>query len=229
MSTGVTPPEVLNSLTHSPTSYRLGRRTAPPSPLFGSAQQEAKFLSPSPTMTCSTAYCISAIETRDAPGERCSLGSLALVGLMTTSSPCATAHWPIHSPGKNTFLKFMLVRLISARQVVLLCKNSDVYLFYHGQVYHRLGEPGFNNLPECQSRSYYPIWTLIHAEPIQEPPVWGSSNIWPIQTSSPNPLRWDGWSRRYGAAVLGMPLWDMEELMEGYVFSFSSINLGCVV
>lgn len=37
--------------------------------------------------------------------------------------------------GKTTFLKFVLARLISAGQVVLLCDNTEVYLFYHGQVY----------------------------------------------------------------------------------------------
>ena len=127
------------------------------------------------------------------------------------------------------FLKFTLEWLISAFQVVLLCDNSDVHLFYRGQVYYRSGESGFKNLPKRQPASYYPIWTLIDVQEIQEPPVWGSFNIWPIQASSPNPLRWDRWSRRNGAAVLGMPLWDMEELMEGYVFGVSSINPGRVV
>lgn len=50
--------------------------------------------------------------------------------------------------GKATFLKFMLVQLISADQVVVLFDNSRIYLFYHGiPVYFRPTTTGLRYLP----------------------------------------------------------------------------------
>jgi hypothetical protein len=45
------------------------------------------------------------------------------------------------------FLNFMLARLLSARQVVLLCDVNRIRLFYRGQVYSRLTVLGLENLP----------------------------------------------------------------------------------
>jgi hypothetical protein len=56
--------------------------------------------------------------------------------------------------------------------------------------------------------------------------------IWLIQASSPKPVQWRVWAKQRKAALLGMPLWNMGELMEGYVFGLFSlylINLGYVV
>jgi len=52
--------------------------------------------------------------------------------------------------GKTMFLKFMLARLISARQVVLLYITSKVFLFYHDKVYSRPTRDGFRGLPVHQ-------------------------------------------------------------------------------
>ena len=113
----------------------------------------------------------------------------------------------------------MLARLISARQVVLLCDNLDVYLFYCGQVYHRSGESSFMDLPTPEDLPGHFIWALIDVDyQDRGPPCVGSRNIWPIQTSSPNPVRWKHWSKQAQAAMLGMDLWSVEELMEGYDF-----------
>jgi len=123
------------------------------------------------------------------------------------------------------FLKFMLARLISDRQVVLLCDINTVLLFYHGKVYSRPTQRGFGDLPEHQEAPYCPIWALIDMDCLEEgPPITGSDNIWPIQASSPNPIRWKSWRKQTGAALLGMPLWKMNELMEGYVFSVFSLS-----
>ena len=77
--------------------------------------------------------------------------------------PCATTHQHI-SPGKTTFLKFMFMQLISARQVILLCDSTDVRLFYCGQVYPWLMMFGFRNLPKHQGALYFPIWALIDVD-----------------------------------------------------------------
>ena len=148
-----------------------------------------------------------------------------------TRSPLHTmTYWSIRSPGKTTFLMFMLARLISAHQVVLLCDNSELHLFYRGQVYYQSTE-SYITLPQ----SPYPIWSLIDVD-FQDrgPPcdITGNLDVWPIQTSSPKPVRWQCWSKQIDAAILGMPLWTMEELIEGYVFSLfplSAIDPGHVV
>jgi len=143
---------------------------------------------------------------------------------MARSSPRATTHWRIRSPGKTTFLNFMLARLVSARQVVLICDNHKIHLFFYGQVYSRSAGSGLEDLPKRLPKQYFPIWALIDADlQKQGTPFSRRSNIWPIQASFPNPVQWETWSKQYGAAMLGMPLWNVEELMEGYVFSLFSL------
>ena len=102
--------------------------------------------------------------------------------------------------------------------VVLLHSISEVYLFYRGQVYSRLEVSGLRNLPERMETRYYPLRLLIDADTRgQEPIIPGRSELWPIQACSPKHLQWKQWKKQFGAAEWGMPLWDMEELMEGYV------------
>ena len=108
-----------------------------------------------------------------------------------------------------------------------LCDNSELYLFYCGQVYFNLMESRIT-LP--RSRFGYPIWTLIDVDfQDREPPyaITGRKHVWPIQTSSPNPARWKHWSERNEAAILGMPLWSMEELVKGYVFNLFPLPVTC--
>ena len=139
----------------------------------------------------------------------------------------------VRSPGKTTFLNFMLAQLISPRQVVVLCDNFKAYLFYSGQVYSRSMALDLEALPNHPQIDYFPIWALIDADlRSHELPFTYELNIWPIQASSPNTTRWKAWSKQFGAAVLGLPLWNMGELMKGCVFgvfSLSSIDPGHVV
>jgi hypothetical protein len=119
----------------------------------------------------------------------------------------------------------MLARLISARQVVLAYDGTGLRLFYQGQVYSRPAAYDFDNLPQGSDTEYCPIWMLIDVDNRnQEPPIPVGLMVWPIQASSPNPARWKAWRKQYNAALLGMPLWDLEELMEGYVFSLFSLS-----
>ena len=144
---------------------------------------------------------------------------------MTRSPPCATTHWCIHSPGKTTFLKFMLARLIQAGQVVLLCDASRTHLFYKGQAYSRSTVPNFDNFPIHLKMPYYPVWALTYVgHGNTESPISATRSIWPVQTPPLNPTRWKSWRRQNGAALLGMPIWDMKELMKGYVFSLFSLS-----
>ena len=152
------------------------------------------------------------------PKEWLSLGSPALVG-MTRSPSHATTHRRIYTPGKTTFLFFVLARLFSARQVALLSEATHAYLFYRGKVYTRPAKFGFWDLPKNPKSRYCPILTPIDADYGDRGPNLGrNANVWPIQASSPNPARWKQWVKQNGAAILGMPLWTAEELMAGCVF-----------
>ena len=96
----------------------------------------------------------------------------------------------------------MLAPLISARQFLLLCQNYVVYLYYCGHVYTRLMVFGFGDHPECQHVLYYPIWAVVDVDYQDHgPSISSDSNIWPIQTFSPNPSRWRSWRKQNGAAL----------------------------
>lgn len=107
----------------------------------------------------------------------------------------------------------MLVRLITARQVVLLCGGDQVFLFYHGEVYRRSMPFGLSYLPRHREGRSWPIWTLIDMEKGSSP-TGNSSNIWPVQVTSPNFCNWKGWFKQWDGTMLGMPKWNVEELME---------------
>ena len=159
------------------------------------------------------------------PQGRSSLDSLAPVSRYDQMpAPCNSSPAIVPPPpGKTTFLGFMLVRLISARQVVLFCNGNTTYLFYCGNVYSRPIDSGFRNLPGHPN--LHPIWALINVDyKDRGPPISGGTNVWPIQASSPNPVRWNLWLRRNGGALLGFPKWSVKELAEGYVLSLSPLS-----
>ena len=149
---------------------------------------------------------------------------------MTRSPARVVSQCRIRCPGKTTFLKFTLTRLISERQVIVLCDNSEIYLFYQGKVYFRPETSGFEGLPEHQQTRYCPIWALIDVDyKGRESSITRRVNIWPIQASPSNPILWKAWLKQQEGALLGLPPWNMEDLMEGYVFSlisFSAVDPG---
>ena len=141
---------------------------------------------------------------------------------VTRSPPCAVPHRPTCSPGKTTFLKFMLARLISAHQVVLLCDDPETHLFYHGKVYSRSISFGFKDLPRRRVMGYCPIWALIDVgSSAWEPPIVEAMVVWPIQASS-NPGQWRWWNKQYRTALLGMPRWNTKELVGGCAINLFS-------
>ena len=118
----------------------------------------------------------------------------------------------------------MLVRLISAHQVVIFCDGNYSYLFYGGKVYLQSMKPEvFCDIPI--HRKHYPVWASIDMDHTgKAPPISNETNIWPIQASSLEPALWKRWSKRYRATRLGMPRWSVEDLSKGYIFNFSSLS-----
>jgi len=116
----------------------------------------------------------------------------------------------------------MLVRLISARQVVVLYQSGQLTLFYSGQVYIRPTSKGFDYVPLPRGENKHPVWALINCDSgTCEPTLYKSDQVWPIQASTPDPIRWRTWSKHFNAAKWGLPLWTIDELVFGYVFRFS--------
>ena len=64
------------------------------------------------------------------------------------------------------------------------------------------------------------MWALIGEKFVNDgPAILPRYNVWPVQAVPPLPNQYESWRRKTGAALLGMPLWNMRELMAGYVFS----------
>jgi len=130
------------------------------------------------------------------------------------------SHRSIRSSGKSSFLKFLLAWLLSDGQVVLLCNNDQSYLFYRDKVYNRKTSLGFLHLPVHIMAPNRTIWTVIDVDYLNGgPPIRSDPIAWPIQASSPVPIRWKSWHKQLKAALWGMPLWSLEELIEGYALS----------
>ena len=144
---------------------------------------------------------------------------------LTGSSPHTTTHWQIHSLGKTVFSEYLLAQLISTGEVVLFCNSVRILLFFCGKLYRRLTISGFECLPKPPLGTKHSIWTLIDLGDPKGPPVTASQDIWPVQTSSPNPIRWVNWVKEYNAPMLGMGLWSIEELKQGFVLAYSPLLL----
>ena len=154
------------------------------------------------------------------------IGQPGIGASLTGLLPRASTHQCIPSPGKTTFLIYLLARLLSLDQPSLVCDNQLGYLFYQGLVYSRPAYDAFFNLPYRQpdlpgSEEYFPVWAMIDNDTAKtEPPISPRLNLWAIQASSPQPYRYQSWKKQNGAAGLGLPPWDEDELVDGCVFGF---------
>ena len=152
--------------------------------------------------------------------ELCSLGSPALVRFHDCIHIQPGVSRRIRSPGKSNFLKFMLAWLLSKQQVVILCNNALQYLFYRDKVYSRPTALGFVHLPYHPGHPRRSVWGLIDIDfDDRGPPINSDLTIWPIQATSPKSIRWKSWRKQLDGAMWGMPLWSLEELIEGYASS----------
>ena len=119
----------------------------------------------------------------------------------------------------------MLTRLIPADQVVLVCGTQDIHIFYDGKVYHW---PNLISFEDLQEEQRWPIWALIDWDLKVVPPL-KKEGTWPIQVSSPDSSRWRGWRKQHKSYLLGMDLWNMDELVSFASFSFSPQTLPVLV
>jgi len=118
----------------------------------------------------------------------------------------------------------MLAHLLSAKEVVLLYDPYQILLFFRGKVYQRPAKSGLSFLPMPPIGFYYPIWMMVHVIGLQVPSIPESLRFWLVQTSSLNPIQWSSWVKHNQAGLFGMSLWDMLELIAGYILACSSLS-----
>ncbi|KAI0764791.1 hypothetical protein C8Q74DRAFT_1284000, partial [Fomes fomentarius] len=121
--------------------------------------------------------------------------------------------------GKTMFLKYMLARLLSEKQVVVFYTPQRIYLFYQNYVYHRPEtSEAIIDLP-YHTQSTFSLWMLVDMDPeVREPHVDDVPSVWPVLASPPNSRRWKCWAKQMDGVLWGLDLWTKEELMYGLRF-----------
>ena len=128
--------------------------------------------------------------------------------------------------GKTVLLVYLLVYFLQHGQVVLYSPHATLsILFYHDGVY--MAAPGYahNFLPKPKPGSRAFIWSLFEAE-VGESMAFAhrSGVLFPIQAPSPNP-KYYSWRNYRRPPITALPLWDREELKQGYVSSIPSWSI----
>ena len=109
--------------------------------------------------------------------------------------------------GKTLFLYYLLIWLLEWKQVVL---------FYHDQVYYRVrGIDVLLPQPISNSSNVF-IWSLFDIRKPNEPEMFFVTYpCLPVQTASPNPIRYKIWNKEQMPLRTGLPLWTRDELAQG--------------
>ncbi|KAL5482842.1 hypothetical protein ACEPAI_9437 [Sanghuangporus weigelae] len=121
--------------------------------------------------------------------------------------------------GKTTWLWFMLIYLLTLKKNVALHTGGDTHLFYHDHVYIASSGTKVTWPPSTAVRDR--IWCLIDSdEHVGPPPIYltwkDEERIFPVHAASPNPARYYEWFKQRGGVIIGMPLWNEEEIIEGF-------------
>lgn len=124
--------------------------------------------------------------------------------------------------GKTLFLYYLLVRLLQRKQVVLFSLNGErLYLFFHNEVYTvsvmTLTQAIDVSLPiPISYSSKVFIWSLFDIRQPREPESFlVTYPCLPVQTASPNPIRYKIWNKEHSPLLTGLPLWTRDELAQG--------------
>ena len=135
--------------------------------------------------------------------------------------------------GKTLLLIDLLRRLLQRRQVVLFTVNGDsLYLFYHGNVYTTamamlITIPESFRLPKPKLRtSKVFMWSLFDIQEQQEPAAFLTNPpCLPVQTASPDQIRFKTWRKESEPLCIGLPLWTRDELAKGYVLPMYHVSI----
>ena len=119
--------------------------------------------------------------------------------------------------GKALFLYYLLVRLLQRKQVVLFSPTGErLYLFYHIKVYTVDMKPDVSLPNPISNSSDVFIWSLFDIREPKEP--WSfliEYPCLPVQTASPDPIRYKIWDKERMPLLTGLSLWTRDELAQG--------------
>ena len=123
--------------------------------------------------------------------------------------------------GKTLFNFYLLVRLLQRNQVVLFSLDGNLLrLFYFGKVYQAFAPDVEDKLPTPKSSSGVRvfIWSLFDIAKKDEPMRYlYNLPCCPVQTASPDPIRYKTWRKERRPLTVGLPVWTRAELAQGYV------------
>lgn len=115
------------------------------------------------------------------------------------------------------WLFYALARLIQMKtEVIMFTFEGDVYLFL-GEAVFIAGQDRPLILPEEVTGKL--IISLIDTDAtiMQPPNLATASRVFPVHATSPNPDRYRFWAKSRHAVIVGMPLWTVHEIQNGYV------------
>ena len=125
--------------------------------------------------------------------------------------------------GKTLFNYYLLVRLLQRKQLVLFSPDGEcVYLFFYDKVYavkESLATQDVGaSLPHPVSSLNIFIWSLFDIRERREPKRFLVTHpCCPVQTASPDPVRYRTWDEERMPLLTGLPLWTRDELVQGYI------------
>ncbi|KAF9062074.1 hypothetical protein BDP27DRAFT_1369119 [Rhodocollybia butyracea] len=135
--------------------------------------------------------------------------------------------------GKSVLLAYLLLVLLSLgkrkdphmniRSAPIFLYTSEMILFYDGKLYYPKSQQDFHPHDLPQPKPYKtgmrpPVWFLVDVEanePRQLVEVM-PANAFIVQTSSPNPMRFEKWLKLKKPIVIGLGLWTPKLLREGW-------------
>ena len=128
--------------------------------------------------------------------------------------------------GKTLFNYYLLVRLLQQKQVILFSPDGEeVFLFYHNEVYTlRMEALSAYMLPQPIFSDVF-IWSLFDIREAREPKKFlVNYPCFPVQVTSPNPIRYKVWDKERMPLRTGLPLWTRDELAQGCVVPITFLS-----
>jgi hypothetical protein len=112
--------------------------------------------------------------------------------------------------GKTLFLWYLLLRLLSMKQVVLLRADRQDILFYHDGVYGTSPATRARHLPSPHPGTFiWSLFDLLSGEIFPELAI--ETRCFPVQCPSPNRALYP-WRKQRSPLYTVFPLWSIEEL-----------------
>ncbi|KAF9062075.1 hypothetical protein BDP27DRAFT_1369120 [Rhodocollybia butyracea] len=115
-------------------------------------------------------------------------------------------------------------------------RHSEMILFYDGKLYYPKSQQDFHPHDLPQPSQYKtgkrpPVWFLVDVEANEPRQLVEAmpANVFIVQTSSPNPMRFEKWLKLKKPIVIGLGLWTPKLLREGWSLQKAQRNLNSLI